>query len=240
MNNTATFIYQSLFFFVDLFTFQIKNHDKRFSPTLLDLYPCLLDKTSDTPYEPHYLYHPAWAMRALAKLKPKKHIDISSTVTFCSLASAFLPVEFYDIRPANIKLSNLTCKHGDLMNLPFKTGSVESISCMHTIEHIGLGRYGDPIDPDGDLKAISELIRVTKSGGTILFVTPVGKKTLRFNAHRIYFYDDVISYFQKDCRLREFTLIPDTIYKDGMLKNPPKKLVDQQNWGCGCFWFIKK
>jgi ubiquinone/menaquinone biosynthesis C-methylase UbiE len=125
------------------------------------------------------------------------------------------------------------------MKLPFKDNSLQSLSCMHTIEHIGLGRYGDPIDPQGDLKAIKELKRVVKKGGSLLFVTPIGKPTIRFNAHRIYSYDQIISYFD-GFSLKEFSLLPDDAYAAGMIKNASKKLSDKQSWGCGCFWFVKR
>jgi hypothetical protein len=240
LQNWATVFTQSFYFVKDCLAFQLENtRDGRFSLNILDLYPCLLDRTADTTFEPHYIYHPAWATRVLKKLNPKKHIDISSTLHFCSMISAFIPTEFYDYRPAKLFLPNLASKKGDLMQLPFETGSVESISCMHTIEHIGLGRYGDPIDPTADLKAIRELQRVTEKGGSILFVTPIGKKKLRFNAHRIYAYQDIVRYFG-DCTLKEFSLVPDNVMDVGMLKNPSVSLTNQQDWGCGCFWFIKK
>lgn len=232
--------FQIFSYLQDYFSFQIANkNDGRFATEFSDLYPCLGDKTSETAFEPHYIYHPAWAARVLKKINPKKHIDISSTLHFCSMLSAFIPTEFYDYRPAKLFLDNLASKKGDLMQLPFKSESVESISCMHTVEHIGLGRYGDPIDPSGDLKAIRELQRVTKKGGSILFVTPVGKKKLRFNAHRIYAYQDILAYFG-DCTLKEFSLVPDNVMELGMLENPPASVTNKQNWGCGCFWFIKK
>ena len=56
------------------------------------------------------------------------------------MVSAFIPVEFYDYRPAELSLSGLEFKHADLTHLPFADNSVESLSCMHVIEHIGLGR----------------------------------------------------------------------------------------------------
>jgi hypothetical protein len=59
---------------------------------------------------------------------------------------------------------------------------------MHVIEHIGLGRYGEALDPDGDLKAIRELVRVLAAGGNLLVVVPVGRPRIQFNAHRIYDY----------------------------------------------------
>jgi len=170
--------------------------DGRFPIKWLALYPSLEDKTSQTHFDPHYTYHPAWAARIVAKTNPSIHIDISSILHFSTLVSAFVPVEFYDYRPAGVKLENLQCKKGDLMALPFADNSVESLSCMHTVEHIGLGRYGDPIDPDGDIKAAHELARVLKTGGTFLYVAPIGKSRLEFNAHRIYSYEQVMRLFE--------------------------------------------
>ena len=174
--------------------FKNKN-DKRFSVNAADLYPCLKDRIIKTPLDHHYTYHPAWAARILAKTKPEFHVDISSILSFSTIVSAFVPVKFYDYRPADLKLSNLESGSEDLNKLSFESGSIPSLSCMHTIEHIGLGRYGDKIDPEGDIKSIEELKRVLQPGGDLLFVTPVGKPRIEFNAHRIYSYEQILEYF---------------------------------------------
>ncbi|SRR5258708_3787285 len=239
ISEQLSFFSRYIRFLRDYGEFDVLNtSDKRFSLNLFDQYPCLTDWTAQTPFEPHYIYHPAWAARVVQKINPRKHVDISSTLTFASILSAFIPVEFYDYRPASLFLDNLSSKRADLMKLPFKTSSIESLSCMHTVEHIGLGRYGDPLDPQGDLKAIEELKRVIKRKGSLLFVTPIGKPMLRFNAHRIYSYSQVLSYFE-GFTLKEFSLLPDNPYGVGLIKNASKKIADQQSWGCGCFWFIK-
>ena len=197
--------------------------------------PYLNDKTTETPIDYHYIYHPAWAARIVAKINPAFHVDISSKLDFGTILSAFIPVRFYDYRPANLTLKNLESLKGDLMCLPFENNSQYCISCMHTIEHIGLGRYGDAIDYDGDLKAIKELVRVTQTGGNIIFVTPVGEPNIIFNAHRIYSFNQIIEYFS-DCSLEEFSLITD---KGEFITNAPSLLVADQKYGCGCFWFKK-
>ncbi|MBC8052887.1 MAG: DUF268 domain-containing protein [Sphingobacteriaceae bacterium] len=212
----------------------------RFSLDTADFYPCLNDKTSFTNFDRHYVYHPAWAVRKVKEINPERHIDISSTLYFCSLLSAFVPVQFYDYRPAKLVLDNLDSLPGNLLNLPFETNSVHSISCMHTIEHIGLGRYGDPMDYDGDLKAISELKRVTSVGGNILFVVPLGAASrIFFNAHRIYTKDQVIEMFD-GFKLQEFALIPEDENDGGLIVDPDIDLLGKQVYGCGCFWFIKQ
>jgi SAM-dependent methyltransferase len=207
-------------------------------PISVTEYPCLDDNTKITGIEPHYTYHPAWAARVLAQTRPLKHIDISSITHFSNIISAFITTEFYDYRPANIVLPNYTSGKADLTNLHFDTSSIESLSCMHTVEHIGLGRYGDPIDINGDKKAMDELARVLAPGGTLLFVVPIGTERIEFNAHRIYNYNTIINNFSS-LVLKEFSLIPDDFEQTGYITNPPIELINKQNWGCGCFWFTK-
>jgi hypothetical protein len=211
---------------------------ERFALSLRSIYPRLSDATAHTPFDPHYVYHPAWAARILSETKPAKHIDIASLLAFPTIVSAFIPIEYYDFRPANLRLSGLTSKPGNLHALPFANNSVPSLSCMHTIEHVGLGRYGDPVDYDGDLKAIAELIRVLAPGGTLLFVTPVGVPRIEFNAHRIYAYEQVCESFSS-LHLKEFSLVPDDYQTYGLISNADPALVAQQQYACGCFWFMK-
>lgn len=224
--------------FIDCLNEFIKNDkNPRFSIKKEDFFPCLKDCTNDTSFEPHYTYHPAWALRILKKINPEKHIDISSSLTFCTTLSAFIPTEFYDYRPAQLTLSDLECKKADLCSLPFDDNSIKSLSCMHVIEHIGLGRYGDAIDPDGDLKAIKELKRVLALNGDLLFVVPIAQTPkICFNAHRIYSYDMIIEYF-KDFKLINFALIKDN---SEFIENAKSTDVISQGWGCGCFWFKKE
>lgn len=95
------------------------------------------------------MYHPAWALRILQKTMPKIHVDISSSIYFIAMASAFVPIKFFDYRPALLNLSNVETGYADITELPFDDNSVESLSCMHVVEHIGLERYGDPLNPKG-------------------------------------------------------------------------------------------
>lgn len=224
----------------DFFKFRMlsKNTIVRFQLRWKDNYPCLLDRTSVTAFDAHYLYHPAWAARILARTKPSEHVDISSSLHFCTMVSAFIPVKFYDYRPAGVNLSNLTCEAADLLALPFESYALHSLSCMHVVEHIGLGRYGDALDPDGDLKAIAELKRVLAPGGSLLFVVPVGQPKIMFNAHRIYSYEQIVAYFA-ELELIEFSLVPDSSAVNSLIDNATRELADAQTYGCGCFWFKK-
>ena len=211
----------------------------RFSVLWKDRFPILDEKTVETGYDRHYVYHTAWAARCLAETKPVKHIDISSSLYFSALCSAFVPIEFYDFRPADLILSNLDCKKGDLTKLHFPNNSVASLSCMHTIEHIGLGRYGDELDPQGDVKAMAELERVLAPGGNLFFVVPVGRPRIMFNAHRIYGKDQIVNHFA-GLRLVKFTLISESFADGGLIDNPSPEFTAKHEYACGCFWFTKE
>ena len=213
----------------------IKKNDDRFTVDEKDFLRCLDDNTEFTGFDAHYIYHPAWAARVVKKINPKYHIDISSTLHFCSILSAFIDVKFYDYRPAKLNLNNLTSEKIDLTDIFFNDNSVECISCMHTIEHIGLGRYGDPINPQGDIKAIDELKRITKSGGNLLLVFPVGKPKIMFNAHRIYSFEMIIE-LMEGFTLKEFSMVYDN---QEFIENANPEDVKNQKYACGCFWFIK-
>jgi len=248
MHRYFNFIYFKLknfilipFILKDFILFKKKNNDKknRFKIHVKNFYPQIRDKTKATSFDRHYLYHTAWAARKVKEINPEFHIDVASSLYFCSLVSAFVPVRFYDFRPPVLELPNLQVHRGDLMKLPFENNSVSSLSCMHTVEHIGLGRYGDPIDPDGDLKAIKELKRVLAINGSLLFVVPIGgRPKIHFNAHRIYTYDQIMNYFS-DLTLKEFALIPQYEKDGGIIKNATKEQIAKENYACGCFWFVK-
>ena len=153
--------------------------------------------------------------------------------------SAFQKVNFYDFRPAKLNLSDLNSEAANLLHLHFEDNSIESVSCMHTVEHVGLGRYGDKIDPEGDIVAAKELARVVKKGGSLLFVVPVGKPRIQWNAHRIYSYEMVMDMFP-GMQLKEFSLIPDNALETGIIINADPAQVAKQSYGCGCFWFVKE
>jgi SAM-dependent methyltransferase len=203
-----------------------------------DRRPYLFDRTLNTEYPRDYIYHCAWAARALAGSPPDLHVDVGSSLYFVTIVSAFVQVKFYDLRPAGISLSNFSSGRADLTSLPFDSGSIESLSCLHVVEHVGLGRYGDPLDPDGDVKAMRELARVLRERGRLLFAVPVGRPRVDFNAHRVYALDQIVASFA-GLRLLRFALVPDDPEQGGLIDDAPPELVARQEYGCGCFEFTK-
>jgi SAM-dependent methyltransferase len=209
--------------------------DERFEMRWSDRMPSLWENSATTSFDAHYIYHTAWAVRMVTRLAPAKHVDISSTLYFCSTLSAVVPVDFYDFRPASLTLDGLRCGREDLTHLSFADNSIASLSCMHTIEHVGLGRYGDAVNPKGDLKAAAELKRVVKPGGHLIIVLPVGTPRICFNAHRIYSHAQVTDMFGG------FSVVETALVKDSreFARNPAMDEFDAQSYGCGCFLFQK-
>jgi hypothetical protein len=207
----------------------------RFPLRWSDRLPRLGEDTPTTDFDRHYVYHPAWAARILRKLDPQLHVDIGSSLFFVSVLSAFVRTEFYDYRLAEISIDGLETASADLGALHFEDRSIESLSCMHVVEHVGLGRYGDRLDPNGDLKAMSELQRVLGPGGSLLFVVPVGRPQLRFNGLRIYSFEQIIEGFP-ELDLVEFALIPE-YGPEGWIAGATAERVAAERHGCGCFWF---
>lgn len=205
------------------------------SLNFLDAYPCLGDWVSTTPFDPHYFYQAAWLSRQLATTKITKHIDIGSDVKLIGSISAFVPIEFIDFRPLQVTLPGLQCTAGDITNLPMEADSVISLSCLHVVEHIGLGRYGDPLDSQGSDKAMAELSRVVSTGGLLYLSVPVGRARICFNAHRVFSPIEIINAFDS-FELVSFSMVNDSGH---FLSNcMPSDALDQ-DYACGMFVFKK-
>lgn len=206
-------------------------------PNGFDRYEILpvLHEDKQQHHEWSYILHTAWAARILAQTKPAVHYDFSSSMYFSTIVSAFIPVIFYEFQPVDLKLSQFLSLQADLTNLN-NFHQVNSVSCLHVLEHLGLGRYGDKIDPLGDKKAADGLTEILSSNGDLLIVVPVGKPILRFNSARTYSYEMVLNLFDK-LNLMEFSLIPDQD-KPELIRNADPGLVKEQPGDAtGCFWF---
>lgn len=200
-----------------------------------DLYPCLDDRTSTTSFDTHYFYQDIWAFRKILGSVVKAHVDVGSKVDFVGFLTAITQVTFIDIRPLITDLSNFESKAGSILEMPYEDGSVSSLSCLHVAEHIGLGRYGDPLDPLGTIKACRELQRVLAPGGNLYFGLPIGKPRVCFNAHRIHSPDQILEYFS-GLKLVEFSFVND---KGHFLQNVGPDEGRNAKYGCGLFQFTK-
>ena len=200
-----------------------------------DSIPALHDRGAGHEIDAHYFYVNAWAMRRIIALGPQRHTDIASQTVLASLLSALLPVTYLDYRPLAARLDGLTCGTGNLLALDLASDSVESMSCLHVIEHIGLGRYGDPIDPAGSSRAANELARVLAPGGSLFLAVPIGRERVCFNAHRVHRAATIRQYLA-NLELVEFSGVHD----DGrFVQHVGLDEFDGSDYGCGMFWFRK-
>lgn len=204
---------------------------------LRDTYPCLFDKKPRTGIDSHYFYQDIWAFKKVCALKPKLHVDVGSRVDFVGFLTAITRVHFVDIRPLEAtSLENIETKAASILDMPYPDGSLESVSCLHVAEHIGLGRYGDPLDPLGTKKAAVELARCLARGGNLFFSLPVGKPRLCFNAHRIHSPKQILQYFNS-LKLVEFSGTDDN---KRFVQNIDVDILEDAKYACGMFWFIKE
>jgi len=81
---------------------------------------------------------------------------------------------------------NVTYVTGNCTDTPLPNDSADVVALISTLEHVGLGRYGDPLDVHGDLRAMQEARRVLKPGGHVVVTVPYGYPTVVYNLHRIY------------------------------------------------------
>lgn len=173
---------------------EMAKADKRSLASKENLFPCLNDKTTVTEINPTYFYQDSWAFERIVKNKPKKHYDIGSQHMFVAFASKITELTMIDIRPLSLPMDTIKFIEGNILNLPFDNESIYSLSSLCVIEHIGLGRYGDPIDPKGSEKALNEIFRVLAPGARFYLSVPVSNiHTVKFNAGVIFNYEHFIS-----------------------------------------------
>lgn len=209
--------------------------------SLRDAFPKLHDKTSLSPYDSHYFHQDVWAIRRIFRTaKGGRHVDVGSRVDTVGHLAAVMDVTFVDIRPLVANLEGMMPVGGSILSLPFRDGSVPSLSCLHVAEHIGLGRYGDPIDPAGTRKAAAELARVLAPGGNLFFSLPVGRPRVCFNAHRVHAPRQILEYF-RGLELVELSGVmePTRAGPGAFVRDAPIEALEDQSYACGLFWFRK-
>lgn len=158
--------------------------------------PRLGEDTVNTPIDATYFYQDAWAFEKIVQQRPERHVDVGSHHKYVALLSKVIPVTMVDIRPLPTPLNTLDFQKGSILELPFESGSLPSVSSLCVIEHIGLGRYGDPLDPQGTEKALAELKRVVMPGGDLYLSIPIDKENrIYFNAHRAFKEEYLLSLF---------------------------------------------
>lgn len=175
---------------------------------------------------------------------PLKHLDIGSrTDGFIAHVASFREIELIDIRNINSEVKNITFRQANLMELPRDLIEYcDSISSLHVVEHFGLGRYGDPIDYFGYLKAIRNISKILTKGGTFYFSVPIGPQRIEFNAHRVFSVEYLVEILSESYTIGSFSYMTDNgdFFEDVELTEENIKSNFSCYHGCGIFILKKK
>jgi hypothetical protein len=191
----------------------------------------------------HYFHQDLLVATFIYQNNPSRHIDVGSRVDgFVAHVASFRPIEVFDVRALdNSGHENIIFKKADLMSEQKAYHELtDSLSCLHAIEHFGLGRYGDTIDPHGHLKGLENILKILKPNGKLYISVPIGlKNEIHFNAHRVFHPMDILSWPSADraLRLERFDYVDDAgnLVKDVDIFNSKINV----RYGCGIYTFTK-
>lgn len=209
------------------------------------LYPCLGDRFADSGQAKGQYFHQDLlvASRIFAN-KPTQHIDVGSRVDgFVAHVASFRQIAVVDIRPLPSRIRNIVFLQADLMReLPAQlVASCDSLSCLHALEHFGLGRYGDHVRWDGYRVGFENLLTMLKPEGKFYFSVPIGPQRIEFNAHRVFAVAFLLEMFSGRLRIDDFSYVDDRgdLHESIVLDEPAIAANCGCSFGCGIFELTK-
>ena len=223
----------------DLFAFKKKYIGK------FELLPCLHDWYEEGGNaKSEYFLQDLHIARLIFKRNPLNHLDIGSSVEgFVAHVASFRMIDVLDVRPINSNIPGIVFKQMDLSK-PIELSSYEyyeSISCLHALEHFGLGRYGDPIDVDGHVKGIENMSKLLSREGVLYLSVPIGIERVEFNANRVFNPQNIINIANNfGLVLSKFALIENSVVT--FFENQKDIEFDRlssQRYALGMFIFVK-
>jgi hypothetical protein len=225
--------------------FRRQSLDGDESCTLGALFPCIHDRyAAGGQASGHYFHQDLLIAARIFAREPEHHIDVGSRVDgFVAHVASFRKISVIDIRPMTSKSKNIAYLQADMMDtLPAPlTSCTDSLSCLHALEHFGLGRYGDPIRWDGHLKGFNNLSAMLKEGGRFYLSVPIGEQRVEFNAHRVFALPYLLKIFEGGMTLADFSFVDD---RGDLHESVPLDRADIArnygcNYGCGIFELVK-
>jgi len=209
------------------------------------MYPCLQDAENESGVASGHYFHQDLHVAALVfRNNPVKHVDIGSRVDgFVAHVASFREIEVFDIRDLSNKIPNIHFRRFNLIDENFALHDYcDSLSCLHALEHFGLGRYGDEVNYNGHLIGWENIYKTIKKGGKFYFSVPMGPQRIEFNAHRVFSLHYLLSLIEKRYEIDSFSYVDDQgdLHRNVALE---KNAVDKNfacNYGCGIFELSKK
>ncbi len=228
----------------DYTTFKALSGQQHIFP-LGKLFPIVTDKYEESAtLSGFYFYQDLLVAQKIFHAKPTKHVDIWSRIDgFIAHVASFREIELFDIRPLTHPIKQVKFTQADIMQIdPALHHYADSISSLSVLEHFGLWRYGDTLDPDGYIKWFESIYKILKPGGTFYFSVPIGPQRVEFNAHRVFSVDYILKFIQDHYTLTSFSYVDDagSLHENVTLTD---KLI-ATNCGChfgnGIFEVVKK
>jgi hypothetical protein len=220
----------------NLFMILIKNKNG----WKLNIFPMLADRFEQSGVTGgHYFHIDLWAARLIYKLSFKKVVDVGSRVDgFIAHILVFRDIEIFDVRPLFSNVRGLTFKKIDMaVSSDVPTNYVDCVTCLHTLEHFGLGRYGDIVDIQAWITGLQNMAKMINSNGSLIIAVPVGRERIEFDAHRVFNPYTVIN----QAALFDLKIISYSYVDDEGNFHENSNVADSLllDYGCGCFHFIK-
>lgn len=195
----------------DIRTYTKMNQRPDFEINEKYMWPVIKDKYALAGTVNNYFWQDLWAAKLVVKSGVKQHLDIGSRLDgfITHLLASGIEVTMIDVREFPGEVEGLHTVVDDATSLKQITdNSIESFSALCSLEHFGLGRYGDPIDPEACFKCFDNIQRTLKEGGRLYISLPIGKERVEFNAHRVFYPSTVIECFGS-LKLEEFSCTSD-------------------------------
>jgi len=217
--------------------------NKRDSFTIKEqyLWPMIQDKYSMAGSINNYFWQDLWAAKLIVQSGIKTHFDIGSRIDglIAHLLAANIEVTMIDVREFPEKIEHLQTIVDDATGLrQIADESIVSMSAMCSLEHFGLGRYGDPVDPEACFKCFYNIQKKLKKGGILYLSVPVGKERVEFNAHRVFYASTIVECFS-DLRLEEFSCVTDGEVEFNVEIHKYDKDLHNGEYRYGLFRFVK-
>ncbi len=232
-------------FVCDYFVFSRQSRSSSEYFKMGALYPCLRDRFEQSGnVRGHYFYQDLLVASRIHENKPSLHVDVGSRVDgFVAHVASFRPIEVIDIRPLKSNIHNVRFIQVDLMKVGDRSlvGYCDSLSCLHALEHFGLGRYGDTVAYDGHLAGFRNLSLMLKPGGKFYLSVPIGQQRVEFNAHRIFSVENILALVGEQFKLDCFSYIDDdgALHQDVVIGEVDSKVSFGCVYGCGIFELTK-